>query len=413
MKPIALFDKSFLQSLTLDEAVWFDHFFIANVCPIFYAETLADLAKEMGPEKSALREVQIIADKYPETSGIPNAYHGAICLTELLGEQVPMTGQILPRGVRVVETTSGPAYVYKDSAEAEAFDRWGAGKFAQLEHDYARVWRDAIPELDPAQIGELIVDLGIDLSGCNDLSKAKTLAINLISGRILATDPIQFAFSMLTPSEEHRNRIISRWANAGCPPLLNFAPYTAHVLTVEFFFYFATARKLISERTSNRIDMAYLFYLPFCQVFVSSDNLHRRVAPLFARDDQEFVWGLELKSSLLKLNVHYSRLPDAVKETGILSFAQKPPTGIETLVTRLWDKCWPGWRREQKKKKPDHTDEVLRQIKEIQEKAKSASLPLEQTPALKGGPKIFAVQRKIRKRKGSWVQVPKDLTNNA
>ncbi len=27
MGPIALFDKSFLQSLTVDELVWFDHFF--------------------------------------------------------------------------------------------------------------------------------------------------------------------------------------------------------------------------------------------------------------------------------------------------------------------------------------------------------------------------------------------------
>ena len=45
MGPIALFDKSFLQSLSLDESVWFDHFFFVNVCPIFYGETLADLDK--------------------------------------------------------------------------------------------------------------------------------------------------------------------------------------------------------------------------------------------------------------------------------------------------------------------------------------------------------------------------------
>ncbi len=48
MGPILLFDKSFLQSLTVDEAVWFDHFFLTNVCPVFYVETLADL-KEPAP----------------------------------------------------------------------------------------------------------------------------------------------------------------------------------------------------------------------------------------------------------------------------------------------------------------------------------------------------------------------------
>jgi hypothetical protein len=45
MGPNALFDKSFLQSLSVDESVWFDHYFYAVVCPLFYLETLADLEK--------------------------------------------------------------------------------------------------------------------------------------------------------------------------------------------------------------------------------------------------------------------------------------------------------------------------------------------------------------------------------
>lgn len=45
MGPIALFDKSFLQSLSLDESVWFDRYFYPVICPLFYVETLADLTK--------------------------------------------------------------------------------------------------------------------------------------------------------------------------------------------------------------------------------------------------------------------------------------------------------------------------------------------------------------------------------
>lgn len=44
MGPLALFDKSYLEGLNPDEAVWFDHFFLANVCPMFYVETQSDLA---------------------------------------------------------------------------------------------------------------------------------------------------------------------------------------------------------------------------------------------------------------------------------------------------------------------------------------------------------------------------------
>ncbi len=65
MGPIALFDKSFIQSLSLDESVWFDHFFLTNVCPVFFIETLADLGKRENGDKNPYREVEIIADKFP------------------------------------------------------------------------------------------------------------------------------------------------------------------------------------------------------------------------------------------------------------------------------------------------------------------------------------------------------------
>ena len=66
MGPTTLFDKSFLQSLSVDESVWFDHFFLTNVCPIFYVETLADLGKTNKRNKSSADEVRIIAEKFPD-----------------------------------------------------------------------------------------------------------------------------------------------------------------------------------------------------------------------------------------------------------------------------------------------------------------------------------------------------------
>lgn len=45
MGPVVLFDKSFLQTLNLDESVLFDHFFHTVICPVFYVETIADLTK--------------------------------------------------------------------------------------------------------------------------------------------------------------------------------------------------------------------------------------------------------------------------------------------------------------------------------------------------------------------------------
>ena len=120
--PIALFDKSFLQSLSLDESVWFDHFFLTNVCPLFYVETMADLEKSPRKGRTEEDEVKIIADKFPQMHGMPCAHHTELCTANLLGRGVPMTGQILLAGpAQLVKTDGKSGAIYEPSPEAEAF----------------------------------------------------------------------------------------------------------------------------------------------------------------------------------------------------------------------------------------------------------------------------------------------------
>src|SRR5580704_3920901 len=85
MSIISLFDKSFVQSLTVDESVWLDRFFYPVVCPIFYVETLADLSKKPRGDRTADTEVRIIADKFPEMSGTPCGEHLSMAVLDILG----------------------------------------------------------------------------------------------------------------------------------------------------------------------------------------------------------------------------------------------------------------------------------------------------------------------------------------
>src|SRR5215468_8935772 len=124
MGPIALFDKSFLQSLSLDESVFFDHFFMAVICPLFYVETLADLEKRVREGRTPEQEVGIIADKAPEMSGGPCAFHMDLAAMNLLGVSVPMDGRIPTTGGRPVRVDGKPGFVHPVSPEAEAFNRW-------------------------------------------------------------------------------------------------------------------------------------------------------------------------------------------------------------------------------------------------------------------------------------------------
>lgn len=45
--PIIIFDKSALECLNVDEALWLDNFFLTNITPLFFVETLADLQKPL------------------------------------------------------------------------------------------------------------------------------------------------------------------------------------------------------------------------------------------------------------------------------------------------------------------------------------------------------------------------------
>ena len=87
---------------------------------------------------------------------------------------------------------------------------------------------------------------------------------------------IKAAYALLGLPTERWPQVLSKWKAASGPPLAAYAPYTAHCLLVDTFFHVAIAKKLISpDRLSNRVDVAYLYYLPFAMGFVSNDKLHR------------------------------------------------------------------------------------------------------------------------------------------
>jgi len=103
MGPITLFDKSFLQFLSVDESVFFDRFFFPVICPVFYVETLADLEKVVRQGRTPEQEVGIIADKVPEMNGGPCAFHADLAAANLFGQSVPMDGRIPAAGGQAVK----------------------------------------------------------------------------------------------------------------------------------------------------------------------------------------------------------------------------------------------------------------------------------------------------------------------
>jgi hypothetical protein len=412
MAIITLFDKSFVQSLTVDESVWFDRFFYAVVCPIFYVETLADLSKKPRGDRTADGEVRIIADKFPEMSGTPCADHFNMAVSNILGVfQPPMDGRIPRSGGRNVWDGNRVGIVFDESPEMAAFRRWQNQEFYEVERRFAAGWRAALDVTDLTQIAAALRGAGLNTQSCKTLADVKHLADELIQSGDKAFDRLRFAVEFFGIGPQHHKQIVQNWSLSGKPPLHEYAPYAAFVLTIEVFFHIALAAGLISpDRASNRTDIAYLFYLPFCMTFVSSDRLHRRTASLFMRPDQEFVWGIDLKADLARLDAHYkATLSESERERGLIGLVHAPPADGGYLVTKLWERHL----------RPEalHEGNVLESMSpEAQAKLVNELTALTQGAPLPGNVKApdddaveaVSVERRISKRKGNWWQLPKD-----
>lgn len=412
MGPIALFDKSFLQSLSVDESVFFDHFFLPVVCPIFYIETLADLEKQVRKGRTPEQEVGIIADKVPEMSGWPCAYHLDLATQVLFGADVPLDGRIPTSGGQAVKVDGKVGFRHEEPPEAEAFNRWQNREFLELEHEFARDWRAALNNVDLITVAEGMRAMGVNAQACKSFEDARAMVDGFLAraGESVA-DQIKLAMVAFGVPLKLEPVLLERWRTQGYPKLAQFAPYAAHVLSVELFFQIALGADLIGPgRASNRTDIGYLFYAPFCHVFVSSDNLHKRCVPHFLRPDQSFVWGPDLKADLNRLMNYFGSRPEEEKEQGLSRLAPTPPPADEGLTVQLWDRhLIRDWRTKLagRAEPRDAVAEakVVEQINQVSDAKAMAAGEVDFEPA---DAQFVQLTRRIAKRKGSWWQVPKN-----
>lgn len=412
MGPIALFDKSFLQSLSLEEAVFFDHFFLPLICPLFYVETLADLEKRVREGRTPEQEVGIIADKVPQMSGYPCAYHNDLGAVTLFGANIPLNGRIPTTGGRPVKMDGKSGFVHEESAAAQAFRRWQEREFLVVERQFARSWRTALNEIDLARIATGIRAMGITPGTCKTLEDAKAIVDGFLDRDDAATvDQLNLALALFEIPPQYDFQLFGRWATQGRPALRRFAPYAAHVVAVEVFFRIALGATLIGATdANNRTDIGYLFYTPFCHAFVSSDNLHRRCAPHFLRTDQSFVWGHDLKADLARLINIYAGRPDEEKERGLMRLAPTPPPDDQGVVAGLWDSHFGSWRRratEVPELRSQREDAEL--VARINRTFEAPATPRDEMDFDPADAQFVQIQRRVTQRRGGWWQLPKDL----
>jgi hypothetical protein len=407
MGPITLFDKSFLQGLSVDEAVWFDHFFYPVIAPLFYIETLADLQKLDKNGRTAEQVVATIAAKTPQMSGGPVYFHQGLAQGALLGYAVPMDGRIPIAYGRTVSYNGKKAAYIDQPPEYVAFQRWQQSRFDQVEYQYAKAWREYLARIDLEPLrGAIKANGGVR---CRDLSEAMARAVAVVNTLHKSSGRFNISLDILGIEGREREIVKDRWKHGGRPSFARFAPYAAYVLTVEVFFFLAVASDLIaSTRPSHRIDIGYLHYLPFCHIFVSTDKLHRACAPQFLREGQRFVWGLDLKADLAAINAHYVTLDDAERARGIYRFANRLPEIDLPTIRPLFEQFTPSLLLppEHTSLPPDLHSRHIADLEAIRTAPRiSDSEPLEDLDQL-------VIERRLDRHRGSWTVVPPEIPDN-
>jgi hypothetical protein len=220
---------------------------------------------------------------------------------------------------------------------------------------------------------------------------------------------IKYIFESLSVPIKYQQEIgFNILSNTNKSKSLNeIAPYASYIIKVNIFFDICIKRGFISDvRKSNKIDISYLYYLPFCMIFISSDKLHRNCAPLFLTNKQEFIWGPELKNGLKEIDIHYSSYPDTVKEKGILSFASRPPKEKDKFVSQLWNKYMNfNFEEDTNPNEKTNIDDaaLLKHLKQMK------NAPMNDGSIQKEEMDFINLDRSVRKKKGDWYQVPKNM----
>jgi hypothetical protein len=242
------------------------------------------------------------------------------------------------------------------------------------------------------------------------VADAKRIADEMISRRAVP-DLIKLLRIVLSADPRIEEAAVQVWKESGKETLAQYAPYAAHILRIEVFFQVALGSGRVGTALkSNRTDIVYLYYLPFCNVFVSSDRLHESCAPLFLREDQTFVWGQTLKENLAELVERYLALPADQQEKGIHSIAQTPPRDdCDNLVGQLWDRHLRPWREERAPISPEVMKLLEPAIKELMDRFQdSAEVDREEIEGDLSNVGMVSVERLVRPQRGSFWQAPKD-----
>jgi hypothetical protein len=363
MGPSLILDKSAVEAMSRDDVRVQQEYFYTVITPILVSEICADIQK-LRDGKCDESKVRSLAKKANPLDSVVTGDWRILCKAELLGRGRVEIGRQHSRravvlGGHFVPIGDGKkASWLEPQPEAMALLRWSGGTCTSNDETYATRWRETTKKIDLISLRRRF--------GIGQHRVETTEALTSRVAQYLRDPSLQtFLLALLleeTGADWGESMLIKqRWGGKAALEWQNRCPYARLCLRTLITFYWALGSNIVGTKATNRLDIEYLLYLPFCSVFVSGDEgTHGRLAPLLLESDQRFVRVADFRAGLSSQAEFRASAGLAHGEPQAMEF----PDG--SLILDLWRSTWncePRSRaKDRKASMPDQEDPKLREV---------------------------------------------------
>jgi hypothetical protein len=334
--PLLIFDKSFVEMLNPEEVSELSMHFKFVGTPTLIGEIIADLKLKPSERRVPSDVVKALSKKMQKVHGLQPANYRKLALANLYAHEISMIGQVPVDGSAPnVHVTGDRRGVFYDSTpEQILWARWANGEFGADDELTATTWRNGIEQID---LNGLVV-IWKEFSQ-QHLGSARSLE-ELVSGVdafLRDTTPavqrqiLNMTLDLMKASPQDQQVANTLMSIGEMRSVLEFAPYAVSVLRLFLTFVCGLARGFIGPRPTNYIDLQYLYYSPFCMVFVSNDKFHREMWRATS-GVHSFVWGQDLKDDLRRRLASRGKMNESATDATNKQDSSPP----HSVITEMW-----------------------------------------------------------------------------
>lgn len=379
--PFLLMDKSTFEGLNIECVTYVMKYYRHRISPILLREIHSDLAKEQnGKDATEFKQrVVRLAEKtlMSQSSVLPDAL--AMVCYELLHEQfIPMNGYQAPRGeaIEVNVPGMGRGIFFDEHPMIATLRNWADGNFSEQDLYRAKMLRAENSNVN-------LVSLYQEIEQETE-EKAKVPAFKSLKEVVDYADEVRFFNKTLRQEmlriaryffQDHTGHIgtvMRRWRRKGRPTLRYFAPYAWYVHRVDIVYHYCLLRGFIkcSKKGKAHLDMQYLYYLPFCQIFSSDDKEIMQLVPFFQRPNQIFITKADFQRDLKNLSTYFAGLSEEERTSFYKEHDPFPPDLENSFTVNMWEKFVRSRQKQAGKRSqpsPEKEVEIRKQLKKIRE----------------------------------------------